>query len=312
MKTSGFSMKFILTAPSLLLAAALWAPPATASVRVYGEASSSGPQISVQVYADITSPAIVSHTFKVFYDPRQLQVAQANGNEAVWFFHNGTAVVPGPSPAQPTNGEVLFMGAHFDARDPHTGVTGNRTLLASLVFNRVNGSQATPGFELSIGRAGQFANFVAITGEVLEAQPGAVTLLAVQPTAGDLDLDGLQDRWEENAFGSIQGVFYSDDPDGDGVNNLGEQALGSDPNDPASNLSLTLRERNGRMVLSWPSAADRTYTVEAGNAPNRYKVLEEGIKATPPFNSMELEPGVLGANGFFRVRLDGAAPPANR
>ena len=37
---------------TLLLAAAVCAAPASASVRVYGEASSTGPEISVEVYAD--------------------------------------------------------------------------------------------------------------------------------------------------------------------------------------------------------------------------------------------------------------------
>jgi hypothetical protein len=106
-------------------------------------------------------------------------------------------------------------------------------------------------------------------------------------------------------------VFYSDDPDGDGVSNLDEEALGSDPKDPASNLKLVLQQKGGRLGLVWSSAEGRTYTLEGGKVPGHFEKLEEGIQATPPQNFLELDPVALGENGFFRVLLEApSGPPA--
>ena len=65
---------------------------------------------------------------------------------------------------------------------------------------------------------------------------------AVQQTrtvtvALDSDADGLPDSWEDMFFGDLsQGP--SDDPDGDGQNNLTEYNNGTDPNDPYSHVPV--------------------------------------------------------------------------
>ena len=301
-------MKKTLTFAVLSLATALsTTTPAPAAVQVYGEAASTGPNIGVKVYADITGTAILSHTFKLFYDAGQLQVLGAHRNEAVWYFHDGTSILPQLPPVTTPAGEVLFVSGYMDARNPHTGVTGNRVLLGTVEFAR-NGS-ATPGFNLTIGRAGQFANFVTTDGGVLEAQVGQVTMQSVTPNPDDRDLDGLSDKWEEKFFGGTRGVFYSDDPDKDGVNNLGEQALGSDPTDSQSNLRLAISDRGEVVLLEWDSVEDRTYTIEVGKEIGRFEPLKEGIKATPPLNTFELDRRELGDARFFRIRLEVPSMP---
>ncbi len=79
---------------TLLLAVAVCAAPASASVRVYGEASSTGPEIKVEIYADIADTAIVSHTFKLYYNATQLQLLGANRNTAVWYLRNSNGSYP--------------------------------------------------------------------------------------------------------------------------------------------------------------------------------------------------------------------------
>src|SRR5688572_23373950 len=125
-------MKHLLTCPALFLAAALLATPAPAAVQVYGEATSTGPNIRVEVYANITGASIVSHTFKLFYNASRLQVLGAYRNEAVWYFHNGVNTVPQSPPATMPAGEVSFVSGLMDARAPRSGVTGNRVLLGSV------------------------------------------------------------------------------------------------------------------------------------------------------------------------------------
>jgi hypothetical protein len=274
------------------------------SVRVYGEATSTGPTINVNVFADITAPAVVSFSFKLFYPAAQLQVASAHRNDALWYFHDGTRLVPYPEPDAGTPGQVLFIGGHMDGRDPHTGVTGNHVLLGSVQFNRTTSD--TPNFDMSIGRAGQFASFVTVNGTVLETAQGQVTIQSVSNDGSDTDLDGLNDQWEEKYFGSIKDAYYSDDPDRDGVSNSDEAAMGSDPTDARSLLRLAISEGKETFTLEWPSAENRTYTIEAARTLNRFEVLKEGIAATPPFNTFEINRGELGEILFLRVRVDPA------
>lgn len=285
----------------LLLAAVLLVTRAQAAVRVYGEASSTGPEISVQVYADITDTSIVSHTFKLFYNPADLQLIEASHNLDVWFLHTGSATLPYPGPDSSTPGEILFTGAHMDGRNPRSGVAGNRVLLGSARFTRSNPN--TPTFDLSLGHAGHFANFVDTNALTLEVVPDAVRILSVKANPADEDLDGLSDQWEKKFFGGTRGVFYTDDKDGDGVNNLGEQAMGSDPTDSSSLLRLTITEGRGRVVIEWPSAEDRLYTIEGAKRLSDFGVLKEGIKATPPLNSVEFDRSELPDTFFFRISV---------
>ena len=291
---------------SLLLAAAVCAAPASAAVRVYGEASSTGPEISVAVYADITDTAIVSHTFKLFYDAGQLHVLDAHEDTGVWYLRSGNTSYPYLEPDASHPGEILFVGAHLDGNNPRAGVSGNRVPLGSVRFAR--SGAATPTFNMTIGRAGQFANFVNTNATVLEAQPGQVALLSVNPDPADQDLDGLVDSWEQRYFGSTRNAFYSDDPDGDGVNNLGEQAMGSDPTDARSFLRLDITEGRERVHLEWPSAEDRTYTIEGAKELGRFEALQEGIRATPPLNTYEFDRSDLPEILFFRIRVEPSPP----
>jgi len=291
-----------ITVPLLLLAvAALAANPAAGSVRVYGEAASSGPSLQVRIYADITEPAILSHTFRLYYNARQLRVLSAERNETIWSFHDGIRLLPQSPPDAGVGGEVLFVSGHFDPRDPHPGVTGSHVLLGSVRFGRV--TPGTPAFDLGIGRTGDFASFVTADGTVLEAQPGVVQLQSVTPDPLDRDLDGLPDQWEEHFFGNTR-ADYADDPDGDGVSNLDEAAAGTDPTDPRSNLRLSISERNGRVVLEWPSADGRSYGIDAGKELGQFESLQTEIKATPPLNRLELDRRELGETIFFRLRLE--------
>ncbi len=288
---------------SLQTAAGLIAasPAVDAAVRVHGEAISTGPTVRVQVFADITDASIVSHSFRLFY-PAPLSVESAVRNDSVWYFHDGSRVLPQAGPDISRPGEVLFVGGHMDARSPRAGVTGNQVLLGTVEFRRTG--SATPSFELSIGRAGQFASFVTTAGAVLEALPGVVNWQGVQADPNDQDLDGLSDGWEEKYFGTTKGVFYSDDSDRDGASNLGEQAMGSDPTDPRSLLRLEVAEGKETLVLEWPSVEGRRYTLEGAKFLNRFGTIQERIASTPPRNTVEIKRSELSDIMFFRVRVE--------
>lgn len=285
-----------------LLAGLAWGLPACAAVSVYGLASSSGEFITVRAYANIATTPIVSYSAKLFYDPDVLSVVSATKNVAVWRLYDGVRAVPYANPDTSVPGQVLLVGAHLEAADPLGGVVGDAILLGTVVFGRRD--KDTPKFDLTIGRTGDYASFVTTTGMILESLPGEVTFADVVPPRDDQDLDGLMDPWEITHFKDIRLAFYSDDPDQDRANNLAEQALGSDPNDPASNLSMTIRRRAEVVRLEWTSFAQRSYAIEVSEDLRGFQVLEAKLPATPPLNAFEFKAPDGVTSAFYRIRLE--------
>jgi len=252
---------------------------------------------------------------RVSYDPSLLEVRTTAGNPSVWFFHDGSVVLPPvdrePEPEVSDRGEILFLGAKMDARDPSAAVEGDRVLLGTALFTRR--WPHTPSFKLGLGLKGAFANFVSAKGEILEAEVGRVQFDEVTADPLDQDLDGLKDDWETEFFGDPGLADYDGDPDSDGFTNLEEQSLGSYPTDPASNLHLTVSSEAGAMVIRWRSLADHVYTIQASEDLKTFQTLESGVEASPPFNRQVVEPsmgsGQLGADivgsRFFRIVVEG-------
>lgn len=290
--------------PLASLALLLWCcqQELQASVRVYGEASSTGPLVQVQVFADISGPAIVSQTFRLSYSSKLLRVASATPNDSTWYFHDGKRLLPQVKPDTTTAGQVLFVGGHLDARTANVGIGGRRILLGSVSFARR--AQDTPKFELAIGHLGLFASFVTTNATVLEAEPGVVTFQAVAPDAADTDLDGLTDTWETAHFGTLQAAFYSDDPDRDGANNLSEEAMGSDPTDRRSNLRVNIVQGLEEITLEWTSVEGRIYAIDGGSSLNALKEMKRGIGATPPLNRFGFPRLQLSNTFYFQIRVE--------
>ena len=96
------------------------------------------------------------------------------------------------------------------------------------------------------------------TGAILEVE----LILHGTALSADTDHDGLEDAWENKYFGDLR-TEPGADPDGDGLTNAAEQALGTDPtrwDGPAAEL---VRDGVGKWRLLWPAAAGRTYRLEA-------------------------------------------------
>jgi len=277
---------------------------ATAQVRVYGQAQSTGPILNVQVFADIAEPPLVSCGFRLLYDSTVLQLAKAAKNEEAWFFYDGKSRLAYLDPQEVAPGQLLVLGAKLDLRTPLDGVAGQQVLLGTFQFQRL--TSAVPKFGLAIGRESSFANFVTIEGTVLDRLKGMLEFGDVLPDANDVDLDGLLDKWEVQYFGDIRNAYYSDDPDKDGFDNLEEQAMGTNPTVPnTGSFGLTVTRQGDTIRIEWPGTEGRTYTVETSlMIPGDWKPFVAGLVATPPTNQYEFTLSKFGPALFMRVVLE--------
>lgn len=111
------------------------------------------------------------------------------------------------------------------------------------------------------------------------------------PATLDTDGDGIPDAWETQYFGGPTNCVASADSDDDGANNLSEYLAGTDPTDAASVLCLAAvsvpAAADGRVILEWPSAAQRIYAVDAAtvlSTNTSWTTILDAVPATPPLN----------------------------
>ncbi len=98
----------------------------------------------------------------------------------------------------------------------------------------------------------------------------------------DTDRDGLDDDWEAAHFGTLA-LGPSDDPDHDGVSNMAEQILGSDPLAVDTPFQLDFsRWDETRARLSWPGLPGRDYQVFGGADPGLPLSLMTNVQSTFP------------------------------
>jgi subtilisin family serine protease len=143
--------------------------------------------------------------------------------------------------------------------------------------------------EVSDERNTQVSTFstgtVSATGAVIYAE-----LILTGVGIVDRDGDGLDDAWEQRAFGSLN-LGPRDDPDGDGFNNAREQVMGTDPMTPNAPLRLEFAELSpGRWRFSWPGLEGGSYRLQTGSelgqtwsdvsqVPGRFPVTEQVFPA---------------------------------
>jgi hypothetical protein len=101
------------------------------------------------------------------------------------------------------------------------------------------------------------------------ANPAAPDLTSTSPSRSFTltvlpDGDGLPDEWETaHGLNPASSADAPLDADGDGQSNLAEHQAGTVPTSAASALRLeTVTHANGQAAVSFPAAANRTYTVE--------------------------------------------------
>jgi hypothetical protein len=126
----------------------------------------------------------------------------------------------------------------------------------------------------------------------------------------DLDEDGVPNGWElDFGFDPENAADAALDPDGDWMSNYAEYWAGTRPDDAESALRLEISVTNNAsggkaVLLSWPSAPERTYEVLSGEAPGEtLSALASGVPATPGTNVYE-DVTAEGETRIYRVRVE--------
>lgn len=152
---------------------------AAGAVDIYGEATTAGNLVTVNLYADIIKGPLVSFGVRLLYDPRQVAAGEATKNSSVWFFSDGKNRYPYRDPDLTTPGEILIVGGKLDGANPLEGVTGNHVLLGTAVFKSLTGVE--PKFDLVMGYPLPYQNFVTAGGIVLDNIAGLIEFKGISP-----------------------------------------------------------------------------------------------------------------------------------
>jgi hypothetical protein len=124
--------------------------------------------------------------------------------------------------------------------------------------------------------------------------------------SGDLDHDGISDRWELRYFEgtNITDGGVAEDADDDRFRDLWEYIAGTDPTNALSFLALRGDATPEGIRLQWPSAADRTYALywtTSLPASVGMALLTNGLPATPATNRFDIPAATMGFKAFYRL-----------
>jgi len=120
----------------------------------------------------------------------------------------------------------------------------------------------------------------------------------------DRDADGLDDDWEQRAFGSLN-LGPRDDPDLDGFSNAREQVMATDPMAANAPLRLELAELSpGRWRFSWPGREGENYRLQSGTDLDLPWVDLGAVTGRLPV-AENVVPRPTEARRFYRVSIEG-------
>ena len=137
--------------------------------------------------------------------------------------------------------------------------------------------------------------------------PRALPLITDLPYTGDADGDGMPDAWETQ-FGLL---LHSDDKDldsdNDGLTNLEEYQVGTDPTKGTSFFKATTETTATGLTITWNSVPGASYRILY--SPNLSEPFEPVATVTATGTTHSHTQPRAGTGGFFRVEKVEVPPP---
>jgi hypothetical protein len=134
--------------------------------------------------------------------------------------------------------------------------------------------------------------------------------LAAVPTPGplatslDTDGDGMPDVWEiDHSFDRLNPADAGLDADSDGLTNLQEYQLGSDPRDARSGLHLDIAAGTPNVALSFRAVSNFSYTVVYANTLGVAWQPLQSISAAPTNRTIQILVPPTNDTRFYRLRM---------
>ncbi len=129
-------------------------------------------QLRVRIFADITDIAnegpLLSAGFVLIYGGG-LTNPVAEKNVVDWYFGKPTNLKTYIEPDTTQDGKVVFFLGKLDENFPTQGISGNRVLLGSVIFDCSESSPSSADLGLADGHPGSFVDFITTQGVVLDA-----------------------------------------------------------------------------------------------------------------------------------------------
>lgn len=216
--------------------------------------------------------------------------------------------------ASPLLMKACATGKHFPKVDLHLckTVEGNPTLFWALSFKELlissyknsgaGGSTGTPPMEeLEVVHTGLRMTYYQID------DPRALPLTTVLPYTGDADGDGMPDAWETQFALLLHSVDGNLDSDNDGLTNLEEYQVGTDPTKGTSFFKAVTETTETGLTITWNSVPNASYRILY--SPNLGEPFEPVATVTATGTTHSHTQPREGKVGFFRVEKVEVPPP---
>lgn len=292
---------FIRIIPIIGLVGAAAAQQGPPEIQIRATATVGDSRVVLDVTADTDGEALRSFGVRVDFEESSLNVTSAGSYPAIWFLRDAEGVTQSyTDAAQPAPGTLTVIGGRFEGAHPGQGVAGERVLLATLVFERLNDDP--PQFDLALAKASPFVNFSDSDGDSLDPEVVFHDITSRSPAA-DSDNDELPDSWEIDVFGDLTTSDGSGDEDGDGVSDADEFLAGTDPDDILSKTAFTVEViADGSKLTRWNGALGRVYDILWSDDLVGFEVFAGGIPGKDAALQRLDESHATEDAGFYRLR----------
>lgn len=157
-------------------------------ITVYSESGYSDNTFMMRIFADIDDDMqgpLVSAGVKLTYPNDKLTNPVAEKNKATWYLGSSEKIYSYVEPDTDKQGEIVFLLGKLDISAPEEGVRENRILLATITFERIQGSSlpVQEDFKLTFAKSPPYTNFATSKGVDLDNQIAFNSLNSVNTSA---------------------------------------------------------------------------------------------------------------------------------